>query len=78
MKKNGFKWYTPFKYVYDRYLIQAMGSMALGLFASLIIGLILSQIAKVPGLALLVTAQRYWLPVHLWWAQPLVWPLLMD
>ena len=50
MKKNAFRWYTPFKYVYDRYLIQAMGSMALGLFASLIIGLILSQIAKVPGL----------------------------
>ena len=50
MEKKSFKWYTPFKYIYDRYLIQAMGSMALGLFASLIIGLILSQIAKIPGL----------------------------
>lgn len=50
MEKKNFRWYTPFKYIYDRYLIGAMGSMALGLFSSLIIGLILSQIAKVPGL----------------------------
>ena len=51
MEKKAFKWYTPFQYIYQRYLIQAMGAMALGLFASLIVGLILSQIAKVPGLA---------------------------
>ncbi len=50
-EKKAFKWYTPFQYIYQRYLIQAMGAMALGLFASLIVGLILSQIAKVPGLA---------------------------
>ena len=36
------------KKAFERYLIDAMGAMALGLFSSLIIGLILSQIAKVP------------------------------
>ena len=35
----------------DRYFIKAMSSMALGLFASLIIGLILSQLAQVSFLA---------------------------
>lgn len=34
-----------------RYFIDALGSMALGLFATLIIGLILSQIARIPGLS---------------------------
>jgi len=38
---------------YQRYLIDAMGAMAKGLFASLIIGLILSQIAKIPGFGVL-------------------------
>ena len=37
----------------NRYLLGALSAMALGLFASLIIGLILSQLAKVPGLAFL-------------------------
>nr|MDD6335487.1 PTS sugar transporter subunit IIC [bacterium] len=37
-------------FIYRRYLLQAMGAMAQGLFASLIIGLILSQIARIPGL----------------------------
>ena len=32
----------------NRYFIQAMSSMALGLFSSLIIGLILAQLSKVP------------------------------
>jgi uncharacterized protein len=36
------------KYIYERYLISAMSSMALGLFASLIIGVIFTQIAKIP------------------------------
>lgn len=36
-----------------RYFFDAMSAMALGLFSSLIIGLIISQLAKLPGLALL-------------------------
>jgi hypothetical protein len=51
MKKSDFKWWTPLRYIYQRYLIQAMGSIALGIFASLVVGLILTQIAKVPGLS---------------------------
>lgn len=39
--------------IYHRYLIDAMGAMALGLFSSLIIGLIIAQLAKLPGLAFL-------------------------
>ena len=38
---------------FKRYFIDAMGSMALGLFASLIIGLIISQLSKLPGLGFL-------------------------
>lgn len=34
---------------FKRYAIDGLGAMALGLFSSLIIGLILSQIAKIPG-----------------------------
>ncbi|MGL4993688.1 MAG: PTS transporter subunit IIC [Bacteroidales bacterium] len=41
------------KYLFNRYFIEALGSMAYGLFASLIIGLIISQIAKIPGLGAL-------------------------
>lgn len=41
------------KKIVDRYLIQAMSSMALGLFSSLIIGLILSQLAKINLLSFL-------------------------
>lgn len=36
-----------------RYFIDALSAMALGLFSSLIIGLILSQISKIPGLLFL-------------------------
>lgn len=36
-----------------RWFIDGMGAMALGLFASLIIGLIISQIGKIPGLSFL-------------------------
>jgi uncharacterized membrane protein len=35
----------------NRYLLGALSAMALGLFASLIIGLVLSQISKIPGLS---------------------------
>lgn len=35
--------------IYHRYLVQAMGSLANGLFGSLIIGVILNQLAKVSG-----------------------------
>lgn len=38
------------KKVFKRYFIDAMSAMALGLFSSLIIGLILSQMAKIPML----------------------------
>ncbi len=38
------------KRVLRRYFIDAMGAMAQGLFASLIVGLILSQLARIPGL----------------------------
>lgn len=41
------------KALFTRYLIDAMGQMALGLFASLIIGLILSQLAQIPLLGFL-------------------------
>ncbi len=39
--------------ILKRYFIDAMGAMALGLFASLIIGLILSQLSAIPGLGFL-------------------------
>lgn len=39
--------------IFKRYFVDALGSMALGLFSSLIIGLILSQFAKIPGLGIL-------------------------
>ena len=38
------------KYWLNRYFVQGMSAMALGLFSSLIIGLIISQIGKIPGL----------------------------
>ena len=39
------------KSIFKRYFIDAMSAMTLGLFASLIIGLIISQIARIPGLS---------------------------
>ena len=42
------------KQVFKRYFIDAMSAMALGLFSSLIIGLILSQLGRIPGLSFLV------------------------
>ena len=41
------------KKAYQRYILDAMSSMALGLFSSLIIGLILSQLAMIPLLKFL-------------------------
>lgn len=38
------------KTLLKKYFIDALGAMALGLFSSLILGLIISQIAKIPGL----------------------------
>jgi uncharacterized membrane protein len=38
------------KWHFKRYVIDALSHMALGLFCSLIIGLIIGQIAKIPGL----------------------------
>lgn len=39
------------KNIFKRYFIDAMSGMTLGLFASLIIGLIISQLARIPGLS---------------------------
>ncbi len=47
VKKKGVKYWL------DRYFVQAMSAMALGLFASLIIGLIISQLGKITGLSFL-------------------------
>lgn len=41
------------KKILHRYFVEAMSAMALGLFASLLIGLILGQFAKIPGLEML-------------------------
>ena len=38
---------------YKRYFLDAMSAMALGLFSSLIIGLILTQLSQIPGLVIL-------------------------
>ncbi len=41
------------KKILKRYFVDALGAMALGLFSSLIIGLIISQFGKIPGLSVL-------------------------
>ena len=41
------------KKYFKRYFVDGMSAMALGLFASLIVGLIISQIAKIPHLEFL-------------------------
>ena len=41
------------KKILKRYFVDALGAMARGLFSSLIIGLIISQFAKIPGLSVL-------------------------
>lgn len=54
-EKNGFggKAWEVIKKGFDRYFIKALSGMALGLFCSLIIGLILEQFSKIPGLEIL-------------------------
>lgn len=47
------KVWTIVKRYFKRYFIDAMSAMALGLFSSLILGLILSQLSKIPGLGFL-------------------------
>lgn len=42
-------------YIYKRYLLDALSAMGQGLFASLIIGLILGQLGRIPGLGFLST-----------------------
>lgn len=56
---NGSRVFEVIKRLFKRYFIDAMGAMALGLFSSLIIGLIISQISKIPYLGFLsgLTAQ---------------------
>lgn len=40
--------------IFRKYVVDALGHMALGLFCSLILGLIIGQIARIPGLDFLV------------------------
>lgn len=42
-----------FKKLFKKYIVEALSHMALGLFCSLILGLIIAQIAKIPGLEFL-------------------------
>lgn len=46
------------KKLFHRYLVEAMSAMALGLFSSLIIGLVLSQLSKIPGLSFLAVGSE--------------------
>lgn len=48
-KKDSSPWGVV-KQLCRRWFVDALGAMALGLFSSLIIGLIISQLAKIPGL----------------------------
>lgn len=36
--------------IFRKYIVEALSHMALGLFCSLILGLIIGQISKIPGL----------------------------
>ena len=47
------------KKILKRYFVDAMGAMALGLFASLIIGLIIGQVGRIPGLGVLRDLASY-------------------
>lgn len=46
------------KFSFKKYLIDTLGSMALGLFSSLIVGLILDQMGKILGISILVDLGR--------------------
>ncbi len=52
MEKNGTR-RSLLKKLFQRYFVDAMSAMALGLFSSLIIGLIMSQFSQVPFLTFL-------------------------
>ncbi|MEF9988271.1 MAG: PTS sugar transporter subunit IIC [Christensenella sp.] len=52
MQKNGSAMTVVKKYA-KRWFIDGLGAMALGLFSSLIIGLIISQLSAIPGLSIL-------------------------
>ncbi len=52
-EREGSRLKAVVKRAYKRYLLDAMGAMGTGLLASLVIGLILSQLSKIPGLAIL-------------------------
>ena len=45
-----------------RYFVDAMSFMALGLFSSLIVGLIISQLAKIPHLEILSSFSGGYVP----------------
>ncbi|MBO5222419.1 MAG: PTS sugar transporter subunit IIC [Clostridia bacterium] len=47
------------KKILKRYFVDALGAMALGLFASLIIGLIIGQVGRIPGLGVLRDIASY-------------------
>ena len=53
MKKFWNKVWQVIKRGFQRYFVDAMSAMALGLFSSLIIGLIISQFSKIPFLSFL-------------------------
>ncbi|MBE6693464.1 MAG: PTS sugar transporter subunit IIC [Ruminococcaceae bacterium] len=57
-QRKGAAWATVKKYL-NRYFIDAMGSMALGLFASLLIGTIFDTVAKYTGLEFLSVIAAY-------------------
>ena len=46
-------WKRTLKHIYRRYLVDAMSAMAFGLFSSLVIGLIVGQLSKIPRLEFL-------------------------
>ena len=52
-ESSGMRFKAAIKRAYKRYLLDAMGAMGMGLLASLVIGLILSQLSKIPGLGIL-------------------------
>ena len=53
MSENKNTAFAVIKKYAHRYFVEGMSAMALGLFSSLIIGLILSQLGKIPGLSFL-------------------------
>ncbi len=53
MSKHAHTIWGSIKNLAKRYFVDALSAMALGLFSSLIIGLILSQLGKIPGLSIL-------------------------